>query len=371
MNKLSLLLRKIRTTKDLIIGKIGVVFPRSSAFGKALRAIYRIFSYDARIRKKYNDAVEPLLDIDVLNEHIRRIKDLAESDVASEKKFLIVAGTEYTLGLFGHVLFSFSFILYALGKGMIPIIDMQNYPNIYLEQDKFDKENPWEYFFKQPCGYSLGDVVNSECTHSLPYFWQNALPFFIFSNQLFEDENFHLWVTLYRNFFQLSDTAAEYIEEEYNRIIKPDMRVIGVYCRGTDYTKMRPPGHPIQPEVGDVINKVKSVMLEWNCEYVYITTEERKIVEQFESAFPGRVLTVSQMYYDDLDIDYGRQYVGTAKFNRDNDAYLKGLEYLSSVMVFSRCNSAVLGLCSGSMAALCINGGKYENIYIFNLGLYQ
>ena len=127
-------MRKIRTAKDLIIGKIGVVFPRSSAFGKALRAIYRIFSYETRMRKKYYDAVEPLLDIDVLNEHIRRIKDLAESDVASEKKFLIVAvaKTGYTLGLFGHVLFSFSFILYALGKGMIPIIDMQNYPNIYL-----------------------------------------------------------------------------------------------------------------------------------------------------------------------------------------------------------------------------------------------
>ena len=268
------------------------------------------------------------------------------------------------------MLLSFSHILYALAKGMIPIIDMQNFPNPYLEHDKLGKENSWEYFFKQPCGYDLSDVGNGECIYSHHNFIQSVLPLFAYDDPLFEDECFQLWTAIFRNFFSLSDSAAQYIEEEYNRIIKPDMRVIGVYCRGTDYTKMRPAGHHIQPEVDDVIDKVKSVMPEWNCDYVYITTEERKIVERFENAFPGRVLTVSQMYYDDLDIDYEHQYIASAKFNRGNDAYLKGLEYLSPVMVFSRCNSAVLGLCGGSLAAMYINGGKFENTFIFNLGFF-
>jgi len=329
--------------------------------------------YEPIIVRDYNKAVKPLLDIDVLNERIKKVKYLAESDAVSEKKFYIISRDANLAGFFSYVFTHFLDIIYALAKGMIPVIDMQNYANPYLEQDKLGIENSWEYFFKQPCGYSLNDADNFKCVYSEPRFLNyrpRILPILIYNDQLFEDERFHLWTAIFREFFQLSYSATQYIEEEYNRIIKPDMRVIGVFCRGTDFTNSRPTGHPIQPEVDEIIHKVKSVIREWNCDYVYITADERKTVKRFENAFPGRVLSVSRMYYDELDIDYGRQLIATAKFSRDNDAYLRGLEYLSSVIILSRCNSAVLGLTNGSMAAMYINGGKFENTYIFNLGFY-
>ena len=381
MNKLSsFFLRKYRKKFFLFLRKIvATIIPRNSAFRRALLAIYRNFLdlFGRYNVKKYNKAIEPLLDINVLNERIRSIKDLAESGAVSKKKFYIISRGADNVGLFSYVITHFSQILYALAKGMIPIIDMQYSFNPYLERDKLGNENSWEYFFKQPCGYSLDDVNNGECAFSDPNFFQSILPFITDNNLWFKNNNlwfegvyFQLWATVYRNFFQLSDSAAKYIEEEFNRIIKPGMRVVGVYCRGTDYTKMRLAGHAIQPEVDEVINKVKSVMPEWNCDYVYVTTEESEIVKRFENAFPGRVLTVKQMYYDDIGFDFEHQQLVYAKFDRDNDAYLKGLEYLSSVIVFSRCNSAVLGHCGGSEVALYINGGKFENVYFYNLGFY-
>ena len=371
VDKLRFLLRNrnyaIRITWYLFyrMEKLGLLLDR---FGFSLRKLKNKSAIDAPTleaytKATYNKAVAPLRDMDVLNERIKSVKELAELNTTSKKQFYIIRRWARNAGLFSYVLTYFSHITYALAKGMTPVINMQNYPNAYLERNKIGMENAWEYFFKQPCGYGLADIGDGERIYSDPYYTQSVFPFIV-------DDYIQQWGAVYRDFFQLSDSAAQYVEEEYNRIIKPGMRVIGVHFRGADYAKMRPRDHPVQPETDDVISKVKSAMLEWNCGYVFIATEERKTVERFENAFPGRVLSVSQMYYDDLDYDYGQRFIASVGFNRENDAYLKGLEYLSAIIILTRCNSAILGLCSGSIAAMYINGGKFENTYIFNLGVY-
>ena len=346
--------------------------PSDTRYGQIIRFVLKFihpsFScLGAYHEMKYNMAVRSLLSVDVLNEHIVNIKALAESE-QSPKLFYIIR-READAGLFSFVHTSFAHLMYALTKGMIPVIDMQNYRSVYIEEDKLGKENAWEYFFKQPCGYGLDDARRSEVKHGYLHSWQSILPLTILqSRDKRYNEFFEIWSIIYRHFFQLSDNASKYINEEYNRLIKPGMRVIGVKCRGTDYTMLRPRNHPIQPEVEDVIAKVREVMEAWNCDYVYISSEERKTVEHFEQAFPGKVLYVSQMFYD--DVDYINTYITRANFGRENDAYLRGLEYLSSIIILARCTSAILSLCGGSATAMYINGGKYENTYIFDLGLY-
>ena len=361
----------IRRTKKML----NSIIPRDSALGVVLRRLYDSVCYPyhicvgAVVRMRLNRAVKPLVDdIDILNARIAHIKASAESE-SSPKSFYIIR-RESKAGLFSFVHTSFAHVIYALAKGMIPIVDMQNYLSPYLEDDKLGKENAWEYYFKQPCRYGLDDTGRNVRYSSL-HFWQSLLPLLILqSRDKRYSEFFELWSEVYRNFFALSDDASQYIEEEYKRLIKPDMRVIGVYCRGTDYVKMRPRDHPAQPNVQDVIGKVNEVMQEWNCDFIYITTEERKTVELFEKAFPGKVLYANQMFYDDIDYDYGSNFITGVNFDRENDTYLKGLQYLSSVIIFSRCTSAVISLCGGSVSAMYINGGKYENTYIFDLGLY-
>lgn len=317
--------------------------------------------------RKHNKAVLPLMDIDVLNERISYIKDLAGSDSSKKKFYVISRETYWGQGLFAYVTLYFMRVFYAIAEGMIPVIDMQSRQNLFLDEGEVGHVNAWEKFFKQPCGYGLDDVKDGKVIKSSGR--QGLLHNYIFCEEETFSQHLKLWAALYENFFSVTDNASQYIEQEYMRVIKPGMRTIGVHFRGTDYSTMRLPGLPIQPEISDVINKVKDAMSLWGCDYVYISSEARKTVEQFENAFPGKVLTVSQCYYDEADVDFSKTFVGQVRFDRENDTYLKGLEYLSAIIILSRCTCAVLGACSGSAAALYINGGKYENVHIYNLGI--
>ena len=51
---------------------------------------------------------------------------------------------------------------YAVKQGYIPVIDMQNGRNTYLEEGKVGRENAWEYYFEQPCGYRLADIRDAK-----------------------------------------------------------------------------------------------------------------------------------------------------------------------------------------------------------------
>ena len=316
---------------------------------------------------KYWRVLKPLYNLDVLRDRIENIKRLAEPKSA-DKKFLVIQ--TFNSGLFSIVTISFTYVMYAVARGMIPIIDMQSYPNSYLDEYNIGRENAWEYYFKQPCGYGLGDVDKEACIFDGFGPFPDLLSAGIFDKENYL-KNFDVWAALFQSFFALRDEVERHVEEEYKKIIKPGMRVIGVHCRGTDYTSKKPYGHAVQPAVADVVEKVGSVMQAWGCDYIYVMSDEGSSVKMFEEAFPGKVLTLPCMYFDEVAVDYSRVNVADAGFNRDNDRYLKGLEYVTQVMVLSRCTSLVTGVNNGSMAAMYINGGRYENSFVFDLGVYE
>ena len=64
--------------------------------------------------------------------------------------YYIVRRRLETTGLFARYKIIGEHIRYALSKGWLPVVDMQNYANPYLPPEKLGKENSWEYFFEQP-----------------------------------------------------------------------------------------------------------------------------------------------------------------------------------------------------------------------------
>lgn len=307
----------------------------------------------------YDEAVKPFFNNEKLINEINNIDKICSS---KSKIFYLIARQPGTIGLFSYVYTSLGHIAYALAKGYIPVIDMQNYPNTYLESSKLGVENSWEYYFKQPYGYNISDLKNQRIIRSS----LTVYPVLDTTEYTGKNEDFLFWSTLYQKFIVLNENTEQYINEEYTRLIKPDMRVLGVLCRGTDYTSKKPPMHPIQPSVKDVIEKAKQYMLELNCNYIYLATDEIKTLKYFEDSFPDKILTNNRKYYDNI----GDNYVAEVTFNRENDKYLQGLEYLSSIVILSRCTALVAGESNGSCAALHMNSGKYEGDYIFKLGVY-
>ena len=80
----------------------------------------------------------------------------------NEPTYYIIRSKYATIGLFCYYNFFAGQIKYALERGFVPVIDMQNFPNLYLPNELLGKENSWEYYFRQPLGIGLKTAYNGE-----------------------------------------------------------------------------------------------------------------------------------------------------------------------------------------------------------------
>lgn len=274
--------------------------------------------------------------------------------------FYRISRSDY-VGLFSYVEIVMRQIDYAVQRGYIPVVDMRGIPNPYLEDGKERTQNWWDLYFEQPMGYSIEDAERSgrverakeENRSKVPY-GGNAFTF--------KQSRWH-WSTFYREFFKPNETVRRYFEAEYEALMQSDgSRVLGVLVRGTDYKTAA--GHPIMPSIDEVIAAVRKCMKRYD--KIYLATEEYANVKRFEAEFPGHVLVNQRMYYDEKSFE-GKS-INEIRFERENDKYLCGLEYLSSILLLSRCGGLVGGLCGGTVAAVYINDGQYFDLIYFDKG---
>ena len=151
-------------------------------------------------------------------------------------------------GIFSIITHITGHIRYALSKGWLPVVDMQNYPNVCLAPEKFGKENSWEYYFEQPLRIGLeqaysGENVILSCNkvHPMPY-WDN---------NIFYDNN-HRLVTEWRmltklGLLRIKEELMKEIMELRAKLFSSKDRVLGVLLRGTDYFALKPKWHPVPP----------------------------------------------------------------------------------------------------------------------------
>ncbi len=237
-----------------------------------------------------------------------------------------------------------SHILYELSQGYLPVID--------------DRFHVWAQFFEQPlCKEKIEEqelaqipVSDEPSTlHSprwIPYCKQMRV----------------VWGKLLRDFCRLRPNEANYISEEIKTILQ-DYRVLGVVRRSTDYVAAN---MAAQPSVEDMISEARVWMETYNYDRIYLATEDERIFKQFDAAFPGKILVNKRTYYDQAMTDQNVTWIGQVHFNRENDDYLKGLEYLSSIYILSHCHALLAGYCGAQNMALLLNQEKYERFKIYD-----
>ena len=236
-------------------------------------------------------------------------------------------------------------------------------PILMFEQNIDGKRvNLWEQLLLQP--YDNIPILNTE---QRQIDFENECPFVWESVPSSVETMLH--TRIYDTFFRFNNEVSNYIEREYEQLLA-GKRTLGVLCRGTDYVKNRPRWHPIQPEVSEIIAEAKVKMQELSCEYLYLATEEKKIEDEFRAIFGDRILTNKRMYYDAFYTLGNDARISGVHFERENDTYLKSLEYFSSIVLLSRCVALIGGNCGGSRMAHCLNHGSYEYVNLFPLGLY-
>lgn len=279
-----------------------------------------------------------------------------------DKTFFVIRRAYCKVGLFSYVMTNMGLVNYAVKKGYIPVIDMQNCRNTYLNDEKLGQENSWEYFFKQPCGYSLEDIQNA----------QNV----ILSNGLIKEKNdypdfritenkviFEYWHKFFQEYFKVAD---EIVEEfyKYRKELLGEGKVLGILARGTDYVSSKPKGHPVQPTSEQIIEKARETMKTYSCDKIYLATEDADIYDKLKETF-GELLSAPDTKRYTTS---GEQNIND--FREKDDKYLKGKEYLLSMMILASCDCLVAGNVGGTHGALLMSKG-FEYSYIFDLGKYE
>lgn len=249
----------------------------------------------------------------------------------------------------------FSFILQAISEHRLPRIEIIN----------SNGENIWEQFFLQP--FPEVDTAGLRQVDAGAEY-MGAFPQF---DEIFSPRCIGMWGRVYQEFLKYNPPTRDYIERELSQVLGEGKRVLGVLCRGTDYTDIKPKGHPVQPELDQVLRDVEKKLQEARCESIYLATEDGKIDALFRERFPGRILTNQRMYYDEIFRENNLTLIKDVHFERENDDYRKGVEYLSSLVICAHCDVFVAGNCGGSQAAVFMNCGQYEDLLIYNLGLYE
>lgn len=239
-----------------------------------------------------------------------------------------------------------SHIVYELSQGYVPIIN--------------DRFHVWNQFFEQP--------IKTDDNGALDY---SAIPVSDEIDTLFTPQyiafckpNRRICTKLMRDFCKLRPEVAEYINNEISTLLT-GYRVLAIVRRGTDYIGT---GMFKQPDIDVMIEEARTWMTQYGYDKIYLATEDERILHRFTSAFPDAIITNKRSYYDRAMAEQNVKWIGQVHFDRENDDYYKGLEYLSSIYILSKCDALLAGYCGATNVALALNDEKYERFKVYDLG---
>ena len=293
--------------------------------------------------------------------------DTTHFNFFSKKQFdripYIIRNGAYGSGLFAYFKVNLGGIAFADKNNFIPVIDMKNYQNTYLYDDEVKHVNSWEYYFEQPGNISLEDALS--CKKYI--LGRNAM---IYERKLSEsaelfynyDGELDFWRKLCKKYIRFKPEVIERLKILQDRTA--GKKILGLLVRGTDYTSLKPAGHPIPPTAEQAISKAQEVMQEKNFDAIYLATEDKNILLKFQKIFGDKLILPDTEYvnYDYTNPKLLYNYI-------TNDKYLRGLEYLVSMLFLSKCQGLITSMTAGSLGVMCLSEG-FEYLYVFDLGYY-
>ena len=275
-----------------------------------------------------------------------------------------VVKPDYQDGVEGLLSLVFKQVLYidwAKKQGYIPYVDWKHFKTQYHD----GIHNAWEYFFRQPSALTEEQVYRSRRVYLSGWTWKNIDPQGLFEAEIFHDAALEAEShrVLTEN-LQFTDEVLQRVEEEAQRL--EIERCIGVYVRGTDYVKLRPSGEYVQPTVEQVKERLTAFIERYQAP-VFLVTEDGGIYDALSETFGDRIRTVS---FDTFIRNYDGKDVLSRSHVLTDDRKKRGQDYLIKMLLLARCRYLISSMTQGSKFSYSLNGGRYEDEWIFDLGLY-
>lgn len=278
-----------------------------------------------------------------------------------DKIFYVVRRAGSKVGLFSLVLTSLGYIKYAVDHGYIPVIDMGNEDNTYMQQDR--KGNVWEYYFEQPCGYTLDDIRHSRHVIIGNGIIDGRVPF-PREDIAHNDEELKKWKAVADRYLIVRPEIRQEADELWKRL-SGRKRVLGVLLRGTDYVNSRPKDHPVQPTIEQAIDKMDEVLTSQEFQKIYLATEDAGIYQELCNRYGEKIVSMDVERY----ITDKTENINDISVKKSTNKYQMGKDYLINILVLSKCDYLLAGNAGGSQGALLFRDTKSAK-YIFDLGRY-
>lgn len=264
---------------------------------------------------------------------------------------------------------------YADRNGFIPVIDQIYYPAFeYQDYESVGTENPWEYFFKQPGGVGLKEVMrdskaaryyNMDDTLNMKYLSE---PLSLSGGVIWRLEHWH---RLAEQYLHLTDEMEALVEEEYKRLFPANAKVLGTKVREGMMCAIEKKCNrgvvAYQPDVEEMILDIRTHMAEWDCEYVYLMCETEDVKARFEGEFGDRLLCAERDRVRYADLPDASEIRLNVLHNREADKCKNARDYLVEVYLLAKCDALISGD-NGASEMACVIRGGYDHMILYDRG---
>ena len=174
------------------------------------------------------------------------------------------------------------------------------------------------------------------------------------------------WHNFANRFMPIKKEIIDLSKKIMYKLFKNSKNILGVLARGTDYIYKKPKNHPIPPNLMEIIHDVKEMDNIYNYEYIFFSTEDEMIRDNFTKNFLNKVKQIKprkKINYDYIKRDYlnkNELIQGNVEFNKI---------YLLNIIILSKCLDIIAARCSGTAGIFIITNG-FRNMKIYNKGVY-
>lgn len=299
-----------------------------------------------------------------VTEFLSALDSLLLNTIKLRENICLIRRNDKVPGLASHIITNLGQTVACINNGYLPVIDTTYADNMFTGLSHERSVNAWELYFGQPFSTSLRDIApDKEVTvlDGIPAFMPNYS-----MDCLMNPDLMTFWKSIVRKYMPFSLELNQSVVHHMDCLPFNDgSKILGVLCRGTDYTNVRPHNHPVQPPPDAVLAKTHAYMDKYQCDYCYLATEDQEILQFFQKDLKNRLLTTQEIYYSS-DV---KDTINQINLAGSIDLHHKNIEYLTALTLLSKCQYFIGGRTSGTVVSLLFSD-SFEKTCIWDLGRY-
>ena len=185
-------------------------------------------------------------------------------------KYYVIIRSEGGAGFFSNYFWVMGHVAFAEKMGYIPVVDMENYPTLYSEEEPVDgTNNAWNYYFENIGNVGLDEVYASGryIMGKDKYLTKYAEKYSMFPYRYPSERMIAYYAPIIKKNLRIKESLVNEYKRVWIEKTSGSNNILGIHIRGTDMKNNL--GHPMPASVAEYIRRTG--------ESVAFSTSDRKL----------------------------------------------------------------------------------------------